>query len=242
MKGPGYVIWLIALASLVAACQAAPVLKVGEIGEIPVGGSAEVPITLEGVENGLSGYNLTVTLSNPECAEISAVSYPAWASLHRGGEVPAGETWIEAVDVGGTAEGNRTNVDLGRITLKGVKRGPTDLVIAAVRVQDDTGTSYEISEVKTGLVVGSTPGTQAGNSGHSGSASGSSSSGPGAVATSPAPTLPEESTPAETTPAVSSPVPAAPEETAPAQGSAPFLAVLTIAALIFGSILREKKE
>lgn len=237
MKSPGCVIWLIAIAGLVVACQAAPVLKVGDPGDIPVGGSVEIPITLEGVENGLSGYNLTVTLSDPRCAEVSAVSFPAWASLHRGGEVPAGETWIEAVDLGGKAEGNSTQVDLGTITLQGIKRGPTDLVITPVRVQDDTGTSYEASEVKVRLSVGSTTsGMQSGNSGHSGS----TSSGPGVVTTTP--TVTGESTPAETPPEVSSTMTGTPEESTPTQGATPFLTVLIIVALIFGFILREKKE
>lgn len=239
MKGLGYVVWLIAIASLVAACQAAPELRVGDQGDVPVGGSVEIPITLEEVENGLSGYNLTVTLSDPGCAEVAAVSFPTWASLHRQGAVPAGETWIEAVDLGGEAEGNSTRIDLGTITLRGIREGPTDLVITPVRVQDDAGTSYEVSEVKTGLSVGSPSGTQSGSSGHSGN---TGSSGPGTAMTTPQPTVTEESTQTVTTSEVPATMTGTPEETTPAQGTPPLLIVLTIAALIFGFILREKME
>ncbi|QSZ68037.1 hypothetical protein RJ40_11295 [Methanofollis aquaemaris] len=240
MKGLGYVIWLIAIVGLVAACQAAPELRVGDPGNVPVGGSIEIPITLEGAENGLSGYNLTVTLSDPACAEISAVSFPAWAPLHRGGAVPAGATWIEGVDLGDRAEGNGTSVALGTITLRGIRGGPTDLVIAPVRVQDDTGTSYQISEVKTGLMIGSASESQSGSSGNSGSSG--SSSVPAAAVTTPQPTPTEESTQTVTTSEVPSTATGTPEETTPAQGASPFLIVLMIAALIFGFITREKKE
>lgn len=243
MKGLGYVIWLIALVGLVAACQAAPELRVEDPERVPVGGSVEIPIVLEGAVNGLSGYNLTVTLSDPACVEVSAVSFPAWASLHRGGAVPAGATWIEAVDLGGGAEGNGTSVALGTITLRGIRDGPADLVIAPVRIQDDTGRSYQVSEVKTGLSVGSHPES----SGHSGSSSSSSSS-PGAAVTTPQPTtatetLPtEESTQTVTTSEAPATMTGTPEETAQAQGAPPFLIVLIIVALIFGFIMREKKE
>ncbi|QYZ80018.1 hypothetical protein E2N92_11580 [Methanofollis formosanus] len=240
MKGLGYVIWLIALVGLVAACQAAPELRVEDPGRVPVGGSVEIPITLEGAEAGLSGYNLTVTLSDPACVEVSAVSFPAWAPLHRGGAVPAGTTWIEAVDLGDRAEGNGTSVALGTITLRGIRDGPADLVIAPVRVQDDTGTSYQISEVKTALSIGSASGSQPGSSGHSGSSG--SSSVPAAAVTTPQPTVTEESTQTVTTSEVPATVTGTPEETTPAQGASPFLVVLIIAALIFGFIMREKKE
>jgi len=53
-----------------------------------VGKIRSVNITVDYLNNGLSGYNITVSLSDPKIAEIVAVEFPGWATMKDNSTLP----------------------------------------------------------------------------------------------------------------------------------------------------------
>ncbi|WP_067051967.1 hypothetical protein [Methanofollis ethanolicus] len=155
----------ILLAGLVAVVLAGPAFDAGENVAIDVGKTVEIPITLTGVDTGISGYNITLALTEPGVAEITGLAFPEWAGLHTAGTVPADTTWMQAVDLGKKAETGNGTALVGTVTIRGEKDGLTGLMIRPVQVQNDRGEDYQVEDLRTEISVGTT-----------GSASSSSSS------------------------------------------------------------------
>lgn len=121
------------------------------------GGTATVPIILASAPNGLSGYNVTVALSDPSIAEISAVAYPDWAALKANPAVPAGRVALQAVDMSMQVPVGAANVTLATLTVKGKAVGSTGITVTpdpSLGVQDRTGDLYSVTAVPGTLVVG----------------------------------------------------------------------------------------
>jgi PKD repeat protein len=99
--------------------------------EVKPGSSQSVQIVMDEVPSGLSGFNLTISISDPEIAEITAVSLPGWGQLPRNSAVPSSSVWIKTVDLENKVVSGNKNVLLGTITITGKKAGTTDLNIPA---------------------------------------------------------------------------------------------------------------
>jgi PKD repeat protein len=107
------------------------------------GSSQNVQLVMDKVPAvGLSGFNITITVLNPEIAEITNVSAPSWNGMIISGSiststVPASSVWIKSLNNGGVKIGD-TNISLGSITLTGKKMGTTDVNIIIKQMDDDT--------------------------------------------------------------------------------------------------------
>jgi len=104
---------------------------------IGVGLTAEINLTLDKAQNGLSGYNITVSLSNATVAEISSVSFPDWATLHSNSTLPADSLWIKATDLYDKIKSGAKNITLATITLRGDKQGISDILVTVTKMDDD---------------------------------------------------------------------------------------------------------
>ena len=127
-------------------------VRLGAAGE-----TATVPIVLASAPNGLSGYGLTVNLTDPSVAEITAVAFPDWAGMKSGSPVPAGQVVLKAVDMSMQVPVGATNVTLAILTVKGRAAGITDIVIVpdpALGVQDRNGDLYAVTTVPGTMAVG----------------------------------------------------------------------------------------
>ena len=113
-----------------------------------IGSKATVNLTLDKAPDGLSGYNLTVSLSNPEVAEIVSVDFPEWATLHTNSSLPADSVWMKCVDLNDEIKRGDKNISLARLTLRGDERGKTDLVIMVTKIDDDDGNPIDVSTAK----------------------------------------------------------------------------------------------
>ena len=51
--------------------------------EVYPGSSQDVKIVMDEVPDGLAGFNITISILDPEIAEITAVSFPSWESCQR---------------------------------------------------------------------------------------------------------------------------------------------------------------
>jgi len=96
-------------------------------------------LTLSEVPGGLSGYNITVRLSNGSVAEIISVDFPGWASLPRNSTLPADAVWLKAADLTDQIKRNATDVILATLTIRGDEIGNTEIIADINKMDDDDG-------------------------------------------------------------------------------------------------------
>ncbi len=107
--------------------------------ELSPGSSQNVQIIMDEVPDGLSGFNITISVLDPEIAEITAVSFPSWGMMPRNSTIPSSSVWIKVSDLDKKVGSGDTNVLLGTITLTGKKAGTTDLNIPKTQISADGG-------------------------------------------------------------------------------------------------------
>ena len=111
--------------------------------EIRVGSAADVTLVADSLPEGLSGYNVTVSLSDGEVAEIVGVSFPDWAVLHSNSSLPSDSVWMKAVDLNDKVVENAENVTLATLKIRGEKAGECSIVITVTKMDDDGGDPIE---------------------------------------------------------------------------------------------------
>jgi hypothetical protein len=104
-----------------------------------LGDVVSLDIILDSAENGLSGYNLTLSLSNPEIAEIVSVDFPDWASLKDSSKLPSDAAWIKAVDLNDNVKPGQKNVKLATLKIRCDSYGSSEIRITVNRLDDDSG-------------------------------------------------------------------------------------------------------
>ena len=109
----------------------------GEIGAI--GSTTVVNITLNIAPNGLSGYNMTISLSNASVAEIISVEFPTWAAVNDNSTLPADTFWMKAVDLMNQTIPGDTNINLGKLTVRGDAQGECNITATVTKMDDDKG-------------------------------------------------------------------------------------------------------
>jgi ABC-type Fe3+-hydroxamate transport system substrate-binding protein len=122
-----------------------------------VGGNATVPIILAQAPNGISGYNVTVVLSDPSVGEIAAVAFPDWAGMKSASTVPAGMVALQAVDMSMKVPVGATNVTLATLTVTGRAAGTAAITVRpdpVLGVQDRSGDLYTVTVSPGSLTVG----------------------------------------------------------------------------------------
>ena len=112
-------------------------------GEVGVGGSVSVPIVIDGVPDGVSGFVLTATLSNPGVAEITEAVLPSEFNLESVNQPSPGQITVAAVDGGNGIVPGDTNVVLLTLVVKGLSVGGTTIEVVVERLDDDSGFDIE---------------------------------------------------------------------------------------------------
>jgi PGF-pre-PGF domain-containing protein len=109
---------------------------------VQIAETAEYSMILDAAPAGLSGFNISVALTNPAIGEIVDVSYPAWAMMPRNSSLPADTIFVQAVDLDRVVEAGAANVTLCTLTVRGDAAGTTNLTITRMVVDDDEGGQY----------------------------------------------------------------------------------------------------
>lgn len=137
---------LLAFATLLSAlictglAEASPSLIIEPSEEISLGTGeiCELSLSADSLPEGLSGYKLTVELTDPDVAEIQAVNFPEWASLTDVSELPASSVKLKAVDLQEAIDGEAEDVELAVLTLKGLEGGSTGITVTVSKMDDDS--------------------------------------------------------------------------------------------------------
>ena len=143
---------------------------IAESGSIPtVGTTAEFTIIADSLPNGISGFEITVSLSDPSKGEITAARTPAWASLGEiGGIIVSGPAQTVAVNadsvpikIGKLAEETSPLLNLPLVTLlvRGDSVGTTGLDITILTLSDGLGDPYAATVQNGTIIIGPPPTT-----------------------------------------------------------------------------------
>lgn len=119
--------------------SSSPIVNISDGQVDAIGSTTGINITLSEVQNGLSGYNLTISLSNTSIAEIISVSFPEWAALHDNSTLPGDSVWIKAADLNDQIKSGTTNISLATLTIRGDSPGDTSIIAMVTKMDDDNG-------------------------------------------------------------------------------------------------------
>jgi hypothetical protein len=159
MKHAILLIILISAASFACSCSAVPTLSFDPAGlTLDQGSSGTISLHLSEAPEGLAGYDLVVTLSNPGTARITAVSYPSWAGLSNSSGVPGEQVFMSGVDINRQVEAGATSILLGTITIEGGQTGTSTLTVSDIHMDADGGSGI-VPLVDNGKVVVGSGGT-----------------------------------------------------------------------------------
>lgn len=128
-------------------------LTVGSAGGLEPGSVASIPIILDSAPEGLSGCNISVSLSTMEVAEIVSVQYPDWVTLNDNSSVPADFIWIKVVDIGEAINPGAENITIALIGIRCDSAGTTEIHLTVSKMSDDTTGGKIIPSVVNGILT-----------------------------------------------------------------------------------------
>ncbi|MDI9643174.1 MAG: hypothetical protein QFX37_06600 [Archaeoglobales archaeon] len=120
------------------------------------GDLVEYKILLSSAENGLSAYELIVSISNSSVAKIHSISFPEWASeTHR--VISSDYARFSAIDLKGGINKGASTVELAKIRLKALEKGFVEIDLRANKLYSDNGSSMNPLSYKAYLIVDPLP-------------------------------------------------------------------------------------
>jgi PGF-CTERM protein len=128
------------LAGATVAAQTAddPTVSI-ENASVGPGETTTVAVTLSDAPDGLSGYNLTVTLDDSTATLTNASTADQFALANT--TVSTDAVTLSAVDTDNAVGPGATDVGLGEVTLRGETAGTTELAVSVSQMDDDNGTA-----------------------------------------------------------------------------------------------------
>ncbi|MFA5296516.1 MAG: hypothetical protein WC382_13500 [Methanoregulaceae archaeon] len=96
-------------------------------------------LMLDEAPEGLSGYSLEISVSDPSVATITGVSFPSWAELNSTTKIPAGSCVISAIDLENEVRPGTKDIPLADVMITGAQRGSADIAITVTRMDDHSG-------------------------------------------------------------------------------------------------------
>ncbi|MDA0768642.1 MAG: hypothetical protein O2821_00285 [Chloroflexi bacterium] len=104
-----------------------------------IGYAVDAPITLDSAPNGISGYEMTITLSDPAIATIDSVVVPPDFGLTYVEQVSTSQVKVMGADLSQALQGNLSGVNLVTLNLTTTKQGLSAIIISLTRLDDDSG-------------------------------------------------------------------------------------------------------
>lgn len=123
-----------------------------------IGSVESLNLYLDQAPSGLSGYNLTLSISDPSVARITGVEFPSWSSLNNSSSLPAGSVQIKAVDLTEKVNAGASDVFLGKVTVESLASGKANLTVFVNRFDDDSENTISVTILEAKLTVGKTAG------------------------------------------------------------------------------------
>jgi len=103
------------------------------------GQTVSLPITLYHAKDGLSGFDLTISMENGQVAEFAAVELPDFGISQVLGEFPCSKVSITAVDLKNIVSPNSEQAILAQLKIKAISPGETKINISLQGMYDENG-------------------------------------------------------------------------------------------------------
>ena len=111
-----------------------------QVSEGVAGEKTELTIMIDRIPDGLSGYNITVTVENPQVAEIVNVSYPGWAAFsYIYPSPPSSYVHMTVSDLTNGIRPGDTYAELGYLTIRALNQGKTAIKIKVNKLNTESG-------------------------------------------------------------------------------------------------------
>jgi hypothetical protein len=123
---------------------------------IPVGSQTDLTILLSDVPKGLSGLNISVSVSDPATIAVTNISYPEWAMLHTKIGHSDSVVGLKMVDLQQKINAGVSNVIISRLTVSAYEEGVGILTVTPVLIEDDVGGIYSTAPVKKSICLENT--------------------------------------------------------------------------------------
>ncbi|MCM1987638.1 PKD domain-containing protein [Methanococcoides seepicolus] len=105
-----------------------------------IGDTETLNFYLDQAPSGLSGYNLTLSITDPSVARITGFAFPDWSSaLNTNSELPANSVTIKTIDLEKGVNAGDTNVLLGTVTVESLATGEGNITVSITSLDDDNG-------------------------------------------------------------------------------------------------------
>ncbi len=121
--------------------QTGSTISLGEL-ETAVGEIGSVEITITGLTNGLSGYDLIISLSDKAVAKIVDVELPDFALLDVN-KLSSSEVAIRAVDLKDIVPSGKAQTLLATLRIEGIELGMCTIDLIVNAMDDDDGNPME---------------------------------------------------------------------------------------------------
>lgn len=140
----GLAVFLVAVP--VIALAASATVTMGDATVEP-GETTTVPVVLASAPDGLSGYNLTVAVSDTDLATVEGATYPDALGYTAAPAVAADGSAVrlEAVDLDSAIQPGATDVTLAFVEVAGREPGDVDLSLSVTRLDDDDGSTAQVA-------------------------------------------------------------------------------------------------
>jgi len=109
---------------------------------VAVGGTYKLSVVLDRASQGLSGFEVTIDLTNTSNAEITKVELPSWAGLSTVGGLPADTLTIRAADLNNRITPGGSEITLCTLSVRGDAAGSTGIRISSATIDSDRATRY----------------------------------------------------------------------------------------------------
>ena len=104
-----------------------------------VGYAVDAAITLDSAPNGISGFEMTITLSDPAVAKRDGVAIPPVFGLTRVEQISTSQFKVMGADFSQVLQSNLSGVALASLNLTTTKQGSSAIMISLTRLDDDSG-------------------------------------------------------------------------------------------------------
>ncbi|MFA4876312.1 MAG: PEGA domain-containing protein [Methanoregula sp.] len=129
-------------------------------GQIPAtGDNTTIFLILDSAPEGLSGYNVNLSITDPLLVEVTSISFPPWAADLNGTYAdPDGHTiLIQASDVSDSVKKGATHVVLASVHLRGNASGTTFVNLTGPNFDDERGSDIPVSLKHSTVAINTTP-------------------------------------------------------------------------------------
>lgn len=146
------VLLMLCMQGVMAAVQPILYFEPGVV-ESNTGDDDHVLLLMDGVNRGLSGYGVIISIDDPHIAQITSLEFPEWVGLQNTKQINRSSYLIQGSDVTYEMDPGSTQVPLLDIHIHATAPGYADITATPVVIDDDQKGRYEAGTATGSIVI-----------------------------------------------------------------------------------------